>query len=158
MIHLLQGTFNSTVHVVQSMFHAQQVTVQLCSPLSYRPSTGNSWVLDRQTATTLLQLLPSLDSPQLQGPLGAAIAAVMSSDPELRQTLLKGACFFALAAGKAGHGSEVKQMPAQLRGQEAQAGDVVALVETSVKNVIEEVGCSVTDSTADQLQLLICLQ
>lgn len=113
------------------------------SLLVYRPSTGDSWDLDRPTAATIVQLLPSLDTLQLQGPLGSAIAAVVSSDPELRQTLLKGACFFELAAGKAGqNGSEASQMQSQLKGQEAQAEDVVSLVETSVQKVIKEVGCS----------------
>lgn len=62
--------------------------------------------------------------------------------------MLQGACFFALAAGKAGkagHGrSEVAQTTApqqqpQLGSQEAQAQDVVALVETSVQKVVAEV-------------------
>ena len=70
---------------------------------------------------------------------------MLSSDPKLRETLLKGACFFALAAGKVGHGgSEATQMQviqkqSQVQGQEAQAEDVVALVETTVQKVIEEV-------------------
>ena len=77
----------------------------------------------------------------------------MSSDPKLRQALLQGASFFALAAGKAGtagkagHGwSEVAQIhipqqQSQLESQEFQAEDVLAVVETSVQNVIEEVQC-----------------
>ena len=123
-------------------------------PLSlYRPSTGSTWELDRQTAAKLQQLIPSLDNNQLQGPVGSAIAAVISSDPKLRQALLQGACFFALAAGKAGKagkaghgGSEVAQMhipqqQSQLKSQETQADDVVAVVETSMQNVVEEVRC-----------------
>lgn len=114
-------------------------SVAMPSLLVYRPSTGNSWELDRPAAAIVLQLIPSLDTLHLQGPLGSAIAAVVSSDPELRQTLLKGACFFELAAGKAGqNGSEASQ----LKGQEGQAEDVVSLVETSIQKVIKEVGCS----------------
>lgn len=88
--------------------------------------------------------MPSLDNNQLQGGLGAAIAAVLSSDLELRQALLKGACFFALAAGKANHSrpkeGQGQWQQHQLEAQEAQAEDVVALVESSVKKVVEQVG------------------
>ena len=119
----------------------------------YRPSNGSTWELDRQTAARLQQLIPSLDSNQLQGPVGLAIAAVISSDPKLMQTLLQGACFFALAAGKAGkaskagHGrSEVAQMHipqkrSLLESQEKQAEVVLAVVETSLQSVVEEVRC-----------------
>lgn len=117
------------------------------------------WELDRQTAAKLQQLIPSLDTNQLQGPVGSAIAAVISSDPRLRQALLQGACFFALAADKAGEagkaehgGSEVAQrhvpqQPSQLKSQETQAEDVVAVVETSMQKVIEEVTCCAAQQT-----------
>ena len=137
--------------------------VAMPSLLVYRPSTGNSWELDRPTAAALLQLIPSLDTLELQGPLGSAIAAVISSDPELRQTLLKGACFFALAAAKGDqNGAKVAQMQSQLKDQQDQAEDVVLLVETSIQKVVKEVGCPAVSHnrqhTTDQLCVEVWLQ
>lgn len=77
--------------------------------------------------------------------------------------MLQGACFFALAAGKAGHGrSEAAQMHApqqqsQLGSQEAQAEDVVALVETSVQKVIEEVRFCAVQQTAKATSVMQCM-
>ena len=129
----------------------------------YRLSTGSTWGLDRQAAARLQQLIPSLDSSQLQGSVGSAIAAVVSSDPKLRQALLQGASFFALAAGKAGkagHGrSEIAQMhnpqqQSQLKSQEAQAEDVVAVVESSICNVVEEVQSSALQRAAQSTDII----
>lgn len=140
-------------------------TMGLSFGLLYRPSTGTTWELDRQSAATLQQLMPSLDNNQLKGPLGSAIAAVMSSDPKLRQAVLQGACFFALAAGKAGHGrseaaqEDAPQQQSQLGSQEAQAEDVVALVETSMQKVVEEVRffCAV-QKTATRASFMQCMR
>ena len=93
------------------------------------------------------QLAPSLDNNQLQGALGSAIAAVLSSDLGLRQTLLRGACLFALAAGKVDYGKNaeghaiLEQNQSRLEGQETQAEEILALVQGSITKVINEVSC-----------------
>ena len=58
--------------------------------------------MDRQLSAALVQLVPSLEQGQLQGALGPAVRASLSSDPALRQTLLQGLCLFTVAAAKAG--------------------------------------------------------
>lgn len=89
--------------------------------------------------------MPSLDNNQIQGPLSSAIAAVLSSDLGLRQTLLQGACFFALAAGKVNYGRNaeggalLEQKKSQLEHQETQAEEILALVQASTAKVIDEV-------------------
>lgn len=88
----------------------------------------------------------SLDQNQLQGSLGVALVATLSTDIELRHTLLQGACFFTLAAGKSDYGNKeqsdlnrAEQHRLQLKGQEAQADGVVALIEGSLRRAVEEV-------------------
>ena len=88
----------------------------------------------------------TLDHNHLQGSLGPALVATLSTDSQLRQTLLQGACFFTLAAGKAKHskGSDThpdraEQHRRRLKGQEEQAEGILALIEGSVRKVIEQV-------------------
>jgi len=88
----------------------------------------------------------TLDQNHLQGSLGPALVATLSTDVQLRQTLLQGACFFTLAAGKAKyskgldtHPDRAEQHRRQLKGQEEQAEGVLALVEGSVRKVVEQV-------------------
>ena len=87
----------------------------------------------------------TLDQNHLQGSLGPALVATLSTDIQLRQTLLQGACFFTLAAGKANskgsdtHPDRAEQHKRQLKGQEEQAEGVLALVEGSVSKVVEQV-------------------
>ncbi len=88
----------------------------------------------------------TLDQNHLQGSLGPALVATLSADVQLRQTLLQGACFFTLAAGKAKHSKGLDTHPdraeqhrRQLKGQEEQAEGVLALVEGSVRKVVEQV-------------------
>ena len=57
--------------------------------------------MDRQLSGILLPLMPSLDQAQLQGPLGPALVATLSSDLTLRQALLQGMCLFTVAAARA---------------------------------------------------------
>ena len=88
----------------------------------------------------------TLDQNHLQGSLGPALVATLSADVQLRQTLLQGACFFTLAAGKAKHSKGLDTPPdraeqhrRQLEGQEEQAEGILALVEGSVRKVVEQV-------------------
>jgi len=114
--------------------------------LVYRPGTGKGFQLDRPSALKLQQLVLTLDHNHLQGSLGPALVATLSTDVQLRQTLLQGACFFTLAAGKAKyskgsdtHSDRAEQHRRQLKGQEEQAEGVLALVEGSVRKVVEQV-------------------
>ncbi len=106
---------------------------------------GIKFDLDRPMALRLQQLVSSLDQGQLQGSLGPALVATLSTDVELRQTLLQGACFFTLAAGKVDYGRNVRthtdreQKLMQLKGQEEQAGGVMALVQDSIRKAVEKV-------------------
>ena len=88
----------------------------------------------------------TLDQNHLQGSLGPALVATLSTDVQLRQTLLQGACFFTLTAGKANHskGSDThsdraEQHRRQLKGQEEQAEGVLGLIEGSIRKVVEQV-------------------
>ena len=149
--------FNSGFgHTVQDACTSHTFTPHFAISLCCcRPSTSSSFQPDRQTAARLQQLLSSLDSNQLQSSVGAAVAAVLSSDLQLRQTLLKGASYFALAAGKSGAGHDKGNVQhvhpvsqPELEGQEAQAEGIVELMQASVKKVIEQVRLFVQHNTA----------
>ena len=58
--------------------------------------------LDRQLSAVLQQLVPGLGHSQLQGLLGPALVASLSSDAQLREALLQGLSLFTVAAAKAG--------------------------------------------------------
>lgn len=90
--------------------------------------------------------MPSLDINHLQGKLGPALVATLSTDVQLRQTLLQGACFFTLAAGKTDRGKgadthldRTEQHRLQLKGQEDRAEGIVALLEGSIRKAVDQV-------------------
>lgn len=62
----------------------------------------NGYELDRELSAALLQLMPTLNQAQLQGPLGTALLASLSTDPALQQALLQGLCLFTVASTRAG--------------------------------------------------------
>ncbi len=117
-----------------------------CRLLFCRPGSGKGFQLERPLALKLQQLVLTLNQNHLQGSLGPALVATLSTDIQLRQTLLQGACFFTLAAGKAKyskgsdtHSDRAEQHRRQLEGQEEQAEGVLALIEGSVRKVVEQV-------------------
>ncbi|KAL0049173.1 hypothetical protein WJX82_008148 [Trebouxia sp. C0006] len=132
---------------------AQPASLRLCAMQAdlfqllnlTRPGTGKGFQLDKPSALKLQQLVLTLDQNHLQGSLGPALVATLSADVQLRQTLLQGACFFTLAAGKAKHSKGLDTHPdraeqhrRQLEGQEEQAEGILALVEGSVRKVVEQ--------------------
>ena len=87
-----------------------------------------------------------LDQQQLQSGVGPAIVATLSADTALQQTLLQGVCYFTLAAGKADHSRDVAafvqsgdQHQLQIKGQEEQAREIAAVVETSIVKSVQQV-------------------
>lgn len=131
-----------------SVTEALQGTLTIFSHLllSFRAGAGSGFELDRPTALRLQQLMPSLDHNHLQGKLGPALIATLSTDVQLRQTLLQGACLFTLAAGKADRGKDTdthldraEQHRLQLKGQEDRAEGIVALLEGSIEKAVDQV-------------------
>ncbi|KAL0028971.1 hypothetical protein WJX77_009058 [Trebouxia sp. C0004] len=132
---------------------AQPASLRLCAMQAdlfqllhlTRPGTGKGFQLGRPSALKVQQLVLILDQNRLQGSLGRALVATLCTDVQLRQTLLQGACFFTLAAGKAKyskgsdtHSDRAEHHRRQLKGQEEQAEGILALVEGSVRKVVEQ--------------------